>query len=745
MLGRPYAETAWKYRQAGWAGVIPVGYGRRKKNPPMKGYTGWAGMDPSGADIETWVHGPEGDWNIGLHLPHGIVVPDVDAYNGGAATLARLEAEVGHPLPATWTSTARGQRDPSRHRFYRAVLPEGRVWHDHPGGRGSGIDSLHIGHRYAVVWPSVHPDLGELYHWYDPDGDLWEDVPEPGDFTELDPAWVEILSKPGEPMEGIAADDATTLETIRGFRRADDGQKACYRVRKAFHAEWERIQGARDRETAGGLHEPGALHHLVALGLEGHLGVRAALARHQAAYTAARVEYRGDSEGAAGADWWRQVRGSVGKWLHEFGQTTPECDCGKPTQTTTDHLAENPDRTPQTTSTDIPPQTTSENGVSEEGVFDLEVPPDPDGLDPLSPEEIKAQLWAEKLKRKVDDLRLLDEAKEHYSGLKHARTWTPPVDYGTLTDELQLPDDEERWRFKGMLGVGHNALIVAGRKAGKTTMVGNVIRSYADGVPFLGRFDVEPPHGGEHAGIAVFNYEVDERQYRRWLRDVDIINTDRVHVLHLRGRTLPLKNDRVRAWVTRWLADRHIGMWVVDPYSRAYVGSVDNGNDEAQVGAFLDTLDVIKQDAGVSELVMPVHTPKARAEAGEETAIGSQRLEGWPDAMWYLTKELDTGSRFLRAEGRDVLLPEEQLTYHEGDRELILNGGGNRAEARRGADVRAVTDHIAAHPGCTANDIRGALKWGRERITEAMKAAGNTIRTEQGRNRATHHYLNSGS
>jgi hypothetical protein len=742
MIGRPYAEMAWRYRQAGWAGVIPVGNRPGRKSPPMAGYTGWAGADPSGADVQAWINGREGDRNIGLHLPAGIVVPDVDAYNGGDVTLQRLAAEVGHPLPPTWSSTARGEHSPSRHRFYRATLPDGRVWHDHPGGAKGGIDSLHIGHRYAVVWPSTNPDAGNApYFWYDADGELWEGVPEPSWFTELDPAWVEVLSKPGEPMPGTAADDSTAMAIIRDFRH---GPKACYVVRKQFNAEMQRIQGAQDRETAGGLHNPGALYALVALGLEGHIGVRAALSRHQAAYTAARVEYRRESEGAAGADWWRMLRGAVGKWLHAHGdETVPECDCGRPAAGAGADIPGAPGALSASGALDGPSVPDGSDGPDTDGFLwpddEPTAVPDPDGLDAPTPDEVRAA----KIQEQVERLRVRAEATEIFRAEVHARTWTPPVSYGPLSEELELPDDEQRWRFRGMLGVGHNALIVAGRKTGKTTMVGNVIRAYADGKPFLGRFEVESPGAAEPAGVAVFNYEVDERQYRRWLRDVEVINADRVHVLHLRGRTLPLANERVREWVVRWLAERHIGMWIVDPYSRAYVGSVDNGNDEAQVGTFLDTLDVIKAEAGVSELIMPVHTPKARAEAGEETAIGSQRLEGWPDSMWYLTRDLESGARFLRAEGRDVFLAEEQLEYREGDRELLLTGGGNRAEAKRGAVVRMLTDYVASHPGCTGNEVKGALHWGRDTFNEAVKAAGALIRTEPGPNRKIMHFLGS--
>jgi len=322
---RPYAEAAWQYRRAGWTGVIPVGYGPRKKNPPIKGYTGWAGADPSGADVQAWIDGREGGWNLGLHLPSGIVVPDVDAYNGGDRALARLTAEVGHALPPTWTSTARGQADLSRHRFYRAVLPEGRVWRDHPGGDKSGIDALHVGHRYAVVWPSIHPS-GEMYWWYDLGGEPYEDAPSPGEFTKLDADWIEILSKPGTPLEGNAADDATTMAVVERMRHG----KACRRVGALLRVELSRIEGARDRESAGGLHAPGKLYALAALGIEGHAGVRVALSQHQAAYVQARMQYRGESEQFADADWMRMLRGAVGKWIVANGEQRDTCDCDAP-------------------------------------------------------------------------------------------------------------------------------------------------------------------------------------------------------------------------------------------------------------------------------------------------------------------------------------------------------------------------------------------------------------------------------
>jgi len=318
---RPYAEMAWAYRRTGFTGVIPLGRGPAQKSPPPTGYTGWAGVDPSGADIQAWVDGREGTRNIGWHIPRGYTAVDVDAYHRGGESLAKLEDKVGHVLPRTWTSTARGAIQPTRHHFFRAVLPEGRTWRDHPG---DGIDMLHVGHRYAMVWPSVHPDLGEPVSWYDPDGELYEGIPDPAWFAELTPAWIDELSQEGVPLEGAAVGDAETAAALERFRAAPP----CPRVVRHLTKELDRITRAREGE--GSLHDPGALYPLVAYGIEGHAGVREALSAHQAAYVKARVDSRGESEGASDADWWRQVRGAVGKKLHETGGIiATSCDCGQ--------------------------------------------------------------------------------------------------------------------------------------------------------------------------------------------------------------------------------------------------------------------------------------------------------------------------------------------------------------------------------------------------------------------------------
>jgi hypothetical protein len=329
-------------------------------------------------------------------------------------------------------------------------------------------------------------------------------------------------------------------------------------------------------------------------------------------------------------------------------------------------------------------------------------------------------------------LRADAEARELHANEQHARAWSPPDSHGSLADELTLPTPAALWRIKGILGAGHNALLVATRKAGKTHTINHAVKCLADGESFLGRFDTSPVDGG----IAVFNYEVGGGQYREWLRPLRIINAAKVHLLHLRGKRLPIIDPRVREWIVKWLRARNVKVWIVDPYSRAAIGSVGDGNAEMQVGAFLDHLDVIKAEAGVEELVMAAHTPKAKVESGDESASGSQRLEGWPDALWYLTKD-DQGIRFLRAEGRDVDVAEEQLTYDASTRDLTL-GGWDRKTVAKNRDVEMVVAYVADNPGCTQNAIGEARGWGSARTRKAVAAA--KVRLEPGPSRSTLHY-----
>ena len=200
-MNRPYADAARAYWSAGWANPIPV----ERKWPPPKGYTGYDGKNVSWPDIQAWLDGEEGDHNIALRLPDDIIGIDVDAHDGksGEMSLAAAEAALG-PLPPTARSTSRASFGASGIRFYR-VPPGANLRGAEKRFRarfGDHVDIIRRDHRYAVVWPSVHPDTGNTYTWYD-ENVATREIPKPVDLVTLPEAWVTFLTAPADQEQRL--------------------------------------------------------------------------------------------------------------------------------------------------------------------------------------------------------------------------------------------------------------------------------------------------------------------------------------------------------------------------------------------------------------------------------------------------------------------------------------------------------------------------------------------------------------
>lgn len=256
-----------------------------------------------------------------------------------------------------------------------------------------------------------------------------------------------------------------------------------------------------------------------------------------------------------------------------------------------------------------------------------------------------------------------------------AKDWTPPdVGVGlTLRDQLLDPPDGPEWRITDLLPAGGNAVIAATAKSGKTTMVTNLIKSLVDGNRFLGSYSIARPEGR----VAMWNLEVSEGQYLRWVADMRIKNTSAVSVMHLRGASVPIMTDRGFQWTVQWLVNNDISVWVIDPFARAASGiDEDRAN---QVGPWLERVDEIKRVAGVGEVILVTHTPKpshgkdGNVIIGRETPRGSQRLTDWADVSWYISRDSE-GRRFFRALGRDVEVAMSYMMYHPISRGLAIGG-----------------------------------------------------------------------
>ena len=171
----------------------------RSKVPLFSKERGGNGFHDATTDAELirswWSSAP--DANIGIAVPTGYTVVDVDPRNNGGLTLARLVVEKGVPETRT-AKTGRG--DGGHHRWYSTNGKEV------PSTLGPGLDVKRGGGGYVLAPPSIHPETGEPYVWVDftqpiaPMPEWAYGLVDPGDGRQVDPFydWANVAN-PNDP------------------------------------------------------------------------------------------------------------------------------------------------------------------------------------------------------------------------------------------------------------------------------------------------------------------------------------------------------------------------------------------------------------------------------------------------------------------------------------------------------------------------------------------------------------------
>jgi AAA domain len=85
-----------------------------------------------------------------------------------------------------------------------------------------------------------------------------------------------------------------------------------------------------------------------------------------------------------------------------------------------------------------------------------------------------------------------------------------------LSQWLKEPDKPMRWIIDQWMNDGSRILTYAQWKAGKTTLISNLVRSVADGDPFLGEAATTPLNDGET--IVLLDFEMSDKQLKEWTR-----------------------------------------------------------------------------------------------------------------------------------------------------------------------------------------------------------------------------------
>ena len=202
--------TATTARTLAKQGYGPLPLPARRKSPPPDGYTGYRGRMSSVHDVDRWEHQNEWGGNLGLRLPPDVCGIDVDAYKGGSIT--PLEEQWGNLPPTVWSTS---RHDGSGIALFR--IPNGTTLRANPA---NGIDIIQHSHRYMVVAPSIHPDTGDTYEWFDEETqEVVETPPDIENLPELPWAWVEGLST----IKGQTAAAASSTEVDTFVRTTTTG------------------------------------------------------------------------------------------------------------------------------------------------------------------------------------------------------------------------------------------------------------------------------------------------------------------------------------------------------------------------------------------------------------------------------------------------------------------------------------------------------------------------------------------
>lgn len=272
----------------------------------------------------------------------------------------------------------------------------------------------------------------------------------------------------------------------------------------------------------------------------------------------------------------------------------------------------------------------------------------------------------------------------------------------TLTERLALKPDTTPFRIERFQRMGQRVVFAAPAKGGKTSFGSNLVRSLADGDPFLDRFIVVPVEGS----VTLLDFEMAEDENASvlddWYRDIGIKNTDKVHVVGMRGRAgaFNIIDPKIRSeWAAR-LREAQTEYLIVDcldPILDAL------GLDKmVGVGPLLTALDALLVEAGISETLLIHHMGHSA-----ERSKGDSRLRGWPDAEWQLVlanPEDFTSQRFIRAFGRSVNVPETALLFNPKTKRLAV-GDGARVVPKRKATEADILKVVQENPTAGKTDL----------------------------------------
>jgi hypothetical protein len=303
----------------------------------------------------------------------------------------------------------------------------------------------------------------------------------------------------------------------------------------------------------------------------------------------------------------------------------------------------------------------------------------------------------------------------------------------SLTNLLALELPEQKWVIGDLLHAEGLSLLFAPQKAGKSTLIGNLVRSLADGSRFLGMFEVPTP-----VNVGVIDTESGDRRLQEWMRDQGILKSESVRMFSLRGKegSLDPRDQQARAW---WIAAlQGLDVVVLDVSGPVLAATGLDENDNTDVATFWVGLRSLLAEAGVTSGLVVHHTGH-----NESRAIGASAWLRYPDSIWRIEREDEdpTSPRYFSAYGRDVDVWQGALDYDQANRHLTYRPEG-KAKAKVTREALWLAEFVRNNPGLGRNELARSTGKSSKSIDAATRAAlsSGLIRQEDGPNRTKLNY-----
>lgn len=291
-----------------------------------------------------------------------------------------------------------------------------------------------------------------------------------------------------------------------------------------------------------------------------------------------------------------------------------------------------------------------------------------------------------------------------------------------LADFLKQDLGAESFRLKDLIASGSTSTLVGARKAGKTTLTYNLIRSLVSGEPFLGAFEASKV-GGK---VGYVNMELTDKQSQTWFERACIEDPSKVHLWNLRGQPNPFRSDLSTAKFAKEVASQNVDVLILDPFSGVFAGANKDAMNNEQVKEFMLKLERFKVQAGVCELVILVH-----AGWNQTRSRGASALEDHPDTIMKVEVAKDE-TRWFSAIGRDVEVAEGPLTFDKKKMSLTFNTKNRREQASALIEQR-ILNALSHNPGLNANALQEEVGGSKGLVIKARRSlvkVGRVIETK---------------